>query len=165
MHLFRQRRSSSKWCESRLRANRDELAAIPALAEANHVEPRPAFGPTDVRTNITDNSVPSNSGWRLSRLAGTNSAAARSAPIRSSAIPINSLRWMRSRPLFQLGSHCAVMLASADSSSPIKANATMVSINVNPRSDIRRVFMAGIIPLASASGARYGHRIARRPEI
>ena len=114
--------------------------------------PGPVFGPNAVRTNVTDSSEPSNNGWRSRRLAGTYSAAARSAPIRCNAMPISSLRWMRSKPRFQFGSHCAVRLASAESTSPINANDTRVSISVKPPSPARGFAGKPLISAAPASG-------------
>ena len=129
--------------------------------------PGPAFGPSAVRTNITDSSDPSNSGRRELRLAETYSAAARSAAIRCNAMPIASPRWMRPRPRFQFGSHCAVTLASAESTSPISANAMMASISVNPRfagAPVGRSQRSFGQPRHQANGANVGHRAARRSD-
>ena len=101
--------------------------------------PGRALGPTAVRTRVTENSVPSNSGVLVSRFGVMNSDAPRSAMSWSSAILTSSLRCARAIPRFQLGSHCDVIEARAASTTPIKAIAIRASISVKPEHLSRRV--------------------------
>ena len=74
----------------------------------------------------------------MSAPAVTNSAAARSATMRSSPIASSSARCTRSKPRFQFGSHCAVTVAIAARIAPISAVASSASISVKPAMRLRR---------------------------
>ena len=77
--------------------------------------------------------------------AVTNSAAARSATMRSSPTASVSVRCTRSKPRFQFGSHCAVTVAIAARIAPIRAVASSASTSVKPamRAARARVIGAG----------------------
>jgi hypothetical protein len=112
--------------------------------------PGRVFGPTALRRNVTDSSVPSNTGVRIVALAEMNSAAATSATMRSSPAASVSARCTRAKPRFQFGSHCAVMVVSAARITPISAVASSASTSVKPAMLARR----GVIASASGAAAR-----------
>jgi len=49
----------------------------------------------------------------------------------------SSLRWARTKPRFQFGSHCAVTLARAVMMIPIRTVAARASMRVNPATALR----------------------------
>ena len=115
--------------------------------------PGRVFGPSAVRRNVTDSSVPSNTGWRILAPAVTNSAAAMSATIRSSPSASSSTRCTRSKLRFQFGSHCAVTVAMAARITPISAVASSASTSVKPAMRLRR-FARVFIGLAPGADGR-----------
>ena len=96
--------------------------------------------------------------------AVTNSAAARSATMRSSPTASCSARCTRAKPRFQFGSHCAVTVAIAARIAPISAVASSASTSVKPAMLRTRASpaLASALPPAQAHGVDLQDRSGRR---
>src|SRR5262245_58598408 len=106
--------------------------SVPVSARRTTSSAPRALGPMAVRTSMTESSAPSNSGIASPRPGVTKAAEERSATTRWSPSASCSLAWARAKPRFQLGSHCAVIVASAARIAPMSAVAMRTSISVNP---------------------------------